>query len=174
MEGRGTKLTCKHCGKTWELTPLGELQAAEGETEFSHIPDWYAWERQQVAQEILDGSYNLDIDVEIAMLVDFKAIYQVGEGHLTHDRNGFVLTGCDGKLHYTQKPQACFGMYADYYWYEIGDIICIGDADTHYFLFPKDETVSVAKIRLATEELYKLHKGRKLNPPAKALDTDTL
>ena len=127
MEGRGTRLTCHHCGKEYELTPLGQLEALDGNTEISHIPDWYRWEREQVKQEILDGTYNLDTDVGIAMQVDYKAIYLVGEGHLTHDRNGFVLTGCDGKLDYTQKPQSCFGLYADYYWYEIADCICIGD-----------------------------------------------
>ena len=160
MEGKGTLLTCRHCGKQYELTPLGELKALEGETEISHIPDWYKWEREQVRQEILDGTYHLDTDVGIAMQVDYKAIYMVGEGHLVHDRNGFVLTGCDGKLDYTQKPQSCFGLYADYYWYEIGDCICIGDNEVHYFLFPKKEGVSVAKLRLATEEMYKLYKER--------------
>ena len=161
MVGKGDTLTCKHCGKQWELTPLGELKAAEGETEYSHIPDWYAWERKEVAQEILDGTYKLDIDVDIAMLVDFKAIYQVGEGHLVHDRDGFKLTGCDGRLNYTQKPQACYGLYADYYWYEIADTICIGDNERLYYCFPKGEAM-VAKTRLAVEEMYKLYKSRKL------------
>ena len=172
--GKGTTLKCSACGKEYELTTLGEMKALEGETEISHIPDWYRWEREQVKQDLLNDTYKLDIDVKIAVQVDYKAVYTVGEGHLTHDRNGFVLTGCDGKLHYSQKPQACFGLYADYYWYEIGDIICIGDADTHYFLFPKDKTVSVAKIRLATEELYKLYKARIMKPAAKAPGTDTL
>ncbi len=161
MVGKGTTLTCKHCGKTWELTPLGELKALEGKTEFSHIPDWYAWERQQICQEILDDTYKLDIDVDIAMLVDFKAIYKVGEGHLTHDRDGFRLTGCGGRLNYSQKPQACYGLYADYYWYEIADTICIGDNERLYYCFPKGEAM-VAKTRLAVEEMYKLYKARKL------------
>ena len=160
MEGKGTLLTCHHCGEQFELTTLGELKALGGQTEISHIPDWYRWEREQVKQEILDGTYNLDTDVDIAIQVDYKAIYKVGEGHLTHDRNGFHLTGCDGKLDYSQKPQSCYSLYADYYWYEIADCICIGDTEVHYFLFPKKEGVSVAKLRLATEEMYKLYKSR--------------
>ena len=160
MEGKGTGLTCHHCGKHYELTPLGQLQAADGQTEFSHIPDWSAWEGQQVRQEILDGTYKLDVDVDIAMMVDFKAIYMVGQGHLTHDLEGFHLTGCDGRLEYRQKPQACYGLYADYYWYEIADVICIGDNDKLYYCFPKGGDV-VAKTRMATEEMYKLYKARK-------------
>ena len=127
-------------------------------------------QREQVRQEILDGTYETDTDVNIAMQVDYKAIYMVGEGHLTHDRNGFRLTGCDGKLQYTQKPQACYSLYADYYWYEIADCVCIGDNEVHYFLFPKKEGVSVAKMRLATEEMYKLYKARLLKPAPTTTD----
>ena len=105
MIGKGIHLTCGGCGKRWELTELGEMKALEGDTEFSHIPDWYAWERQQVRQEILDGNYRLGIDVDIALLVDYTAIYKVGEGRLTHDRTGFRLTGCDGRLDYAQKRE---------------------------------------------------------------------
>lgn len=165
MEGRGTHLTCHHCGKRWELTPYGKLQAANGETELSHIPDYYRWERQQVRQEISEGRYRLDTDVQIAIQVDYKAVYLVGQGHLTHDSSGFTLTGCDGRLHYTQKPQSCYSLYSDYYWYELGDMICIGDNDVHYFLFPGKD-VPVAKLRLAAEEMYKLYKAKQLPIPA--------
>ena len=163
MEGRGTTLTCKTCGKQYELDSYGQLVAVSGHTEYPHIPDWYRWERNEVRLDILDGTYKVDTDVTIAMQVDYKAVYMVGEGHLTHDNSGFHLTGCDGRLDYTQKPQSCFGLYADYYWYEIADCICIGDSQVHYFCFPRDKQVSVAKLRLATEEMYKLYKARLLH-----------
>ena len=165
MVGKGTGITCGCCGRHQKLTPLGELKAAEGETKIPHIPDYYQWERQQVRQEILDGTYLLDCDVDIAIQVDYKAIYKVGEGHLVHNNAGFTLTGCDGKLNYTQLPQANYSLYADYYWYEMADVICIGDTEVHYFCFPKNGA-PVAKIRLATEEMYKLFKEKKL-PPVK-------
>lgn len=158
LTGKSTGLTCRHCGRHWELTPIGDLAASEGETEFTHIPDWYRWEREQVRRELADGTYRLDIDVDIAMMVDFKAIYKVGQGRLTHDREGFTLTGCDGRLRYTQKPTASYGLYADYYWYEIADTICIGDNRCLYYCFPK-KGCPVAKTRLAAEELYKLCKA---------------
>ena len=164
MEGRGEVLRCGHCGKQWALKTDGQMLAQNGETEIPHIPDWYRWERQQVRQEIEEGRYLLDCPVKIAMQVDYKAVYMVGEGRLLHDGNGFRLTGCDGKLDYAQKPQACFSLYADYYWYEIADCICIGDQEVHYFCFPQEEGVSVAKLRLATEEMYKLYKTRQRKP----------
>lgn len=165
MLGKGTGITCGCCGAYHELTELGELKALKGETRISHIPDYYQWEREQVRQEILNGTYLLDIDVDIAIQVDYQAIYQVGEGRLIHNNAGFSLTGCDGRLHYTQPPQACYGLYADYYWYEMADVVCIGDTEVHYFCFPKNGA-PVAKIRLATEEMYKLFKAKQL-PPVK-------
>ena len=161
MQGKGTGITCGACGKHWEMTSLGELQAQEGETEISHIPDYYRWEREQVRQEILDGTYHLEAEVDIAVQVDYKAIYTVGSGRLTHDNTGFHLTGCGGKLDYTQKPQVHYSLYADYFWYEMADVVCIGDTEVHYFcLFKNGE--SVAKIRLAAEEMYKLYKAKLL------------
>ena len=161
MEGRGTQITCKHCGKSYELTTLGQLKATAGETEIPHIPDYYRWERQQVRQEIENGTYRLDTDVDIVMQVDYKTFYKVGHGHLIHDNSGFTLTGCNGKLHYTQKPNFSYSLYCDYFWYEIDDVIGIGDNEVHYFLFPKNHA-PVAKVRLATAEMYKLYKAKKL------------
>lgn len=159
-EGKGTHFGCRRCGKQYELDELGRLQALEGETEFPHIPDWYAWERASVRQELEEGTYCLDTEVEIGMLVDFKAIYMVGSGRLVHDTNGFTLTGCDGQLHFERPAKQNYSLYADYYWYELGDIICIGDRETQYYCFPKGNT-PVAKARLATEELYKLLRERR-------------
>ena len=161
MLGKGITLTCGHCGKVWQMDTLGQMKATEGETEYSHIPNWYAWERAQVRKELEEGTYSLETDVNIGMLVDFKAIYMVGEGHLSHTQEGFRLTGCDGKLDYTQGALSCYGLYADYYWYELADVICIGNQDALYYCFPKDDT-PVAKTRMATEELYKLKKQRKV------------
>ena len=164
MEGRGTTLTCHSCGKRWELNTLGVLRAHTGETEYPHIPDWYAWERSQVRKELESGTYRMEADVEIGIMVDYKAIYMVGRGRLTHDENGFRLTGCDGKLDYSQGPLACYGLYSDYYWYELGDIVCIGNKDALYYCFPQGGD-AVAKTRMAAEELYKLKKRRRVKIP---------
>ena len=160
MEGKGIKLTCHSCGKVYTLTETGYLSADNGDTRFDHVPDWYAWQREEVRREIESGTYDLDIDVDISMLVNTKALYNIGEGRLQHNENGFRITGCDGALDYALPPQASYSLYADYFWYEIGDVISIGDKDGLYYCFPKDKTIPVAKARLATEELYKL-KSRK-------------
>jgi hypothetical protein len=158
MVGKGTTLTCKQCGKQYELTEYGYLDAKDGDTKFDHVPDWYQWERECVRKEISDDTYQLEVPVDICMLVDMKHIYRVGEGVLVHNSEGFQLTGCDGKLQYSQKATASYSLYADYFWYEIGDVICIGDNNVSYYCFPKTEGDSVAKTRLAAEEIYKIQK----------------
>ena len=158
-EGKGITFTCHHCGAKYELTELGKLQALNVEPKFDHIPDWYAWQRSQVRQTLADGTYCLDQEVDIGVMVNFKAIYMVGSGRLTHTNEGFSLVGCDGRLQYEQGPLTCYSLYADYYWYEIGDVICIGNNDVLYYCFPKGGDV-VAKTRIATEELYKMKKQR--------------
>jgi len=161
MVAKGTGLICQECGKAYELTEYGYLRATKGDTEFDHVPDWYRWERECVREEIENGTYSLEVPVEICMMVNMKAIYRVGEGKLTHTTEGFHLTGCDGQLEYKQKPSSSYSLYSDYFWYEIGDVICIGDNKVLYYCFPKAEGDIVAKTRLATEEMYKLIKQSK-------------
>ena len=91
-------------------------------------------------------------------MCDYKGLYMVGKGVLRHDKSGFNLVGCDGALNYSQSPTASYSLNADYFWYEIGDTICIGDNQRLYYCFPPKD-VSVTKARLATEELYKMIKG---------------
>jgi len=157
MEGKGIHLTCHSCQKQWEMDEYGQLMACEGETQYPHIPDWYTWQRDCVRKELEDGSYLLDTPVDIAIQVNLDGVCMIGEGHLTHDLNGFRLTSGDGKLDYKQSPVASHTLYSDYYWYEIGDMIGIGNNEFSYFCFPKTNT-SVTKARLATEELYKMRK----------------
>ena len=157
MHGEGTTITCRVCGDKHELTETGFLKNLSGNNTFTHIPDWYDWQRKEVRAGLQDGTYSLDVDVDIYVLKDLKCIYKVGDGHLHHGSSGFYLEGCGGKLQYEQKPKASYSLYADYYWYEIGDMICIGNMKCLYYCFPKDQSLDVvANTRIATEELYKM------------------
>lgn len=176
MIGKGITITCSHCGEIHELTEEGVLKRttsgigqkfsdrtahtaddATDRTRFPYITDWYQWERECVRKEIEDQSYRLSFDVDILALVDEKSMYRIGDGVLTHTTEGFHLTGCDGKLDYVQSPKASYSLYADYFWYEIGDMVSIGNTEIQYYCFPKDNNEShqaiVAKARLAAEEM---------------------
>ena len=157
MKGSGTGISCGACGAHWELDEYGVLQGAQNP--YPHVPDWFAWQRSQVRQQLEEGTYGLDLPVEIGLLRDTSALYMVGEGRLTHGPEGFALTGCGGELHYAQGPRASHTVNCDFYWYQIQDVIGIGDRKCQYFCFPK-EPIPVAKVRLAAEELYKMSKKR--------------
>ena len=114
MKGEGISLSCGCCGKSWELTETGYLRADDGDDIFDHVPDWYAWERECVRDELEKGEYRLDIPVRISLLADTKCLYNVGEGRLIHDNEGFHLTGCDGRLDYHHAPELSYSLYSDY------------------------------------------------------------
>ena len=154
--GKGIEITCTECGKVHVLDEYGALTSPDGNPSFTSIPDWYAWERECVRDEIRNGSYRFDIPVDILMAIDNKKLYRVGEGNLTHSKEGFRLTGCDGKLSYEHKPLCSYSINADFNWYEIGDVISFGNHDALYYCFPKDKTFPVAKARLAAEEIFKI------------------
>lgn len=156
MLGEGTHLTCRACSKRWELTELGYLRAEEGETEFEHIPDWNRWQRECVREEILSGSYGYDEPVDIYMIVNYKGAYKVGNGVLHHDTEGFHLVGCDGRLDYRQSSRSMYTCESALYWYQIKDVIGMGDKRALYFAMPRERQELVNKTRLAVEEIYKL------------------
>jgi hypothetical protein len=157
MLGKDTSISCTACGRSYELDEYGYLRG-DSDAKFDHIPDWFAWERECVRQEIEDGKYSFSSPVRICMGVDLKHIYYVGKGTLTHNSEGFHLTGVGGKLDYVQKPQASHSICADFNWYEIGDVICLGNSKALYYCFPDDTSIPVVKTRLAAEEMYKIYR----------------
>ena len=167
MKASGISIKCERCNAEWELTELGKMEL-KGDTPagikapklFDHIPDWFNWERQCVREEIETGQYSLDVPVHIYMIVDYKAFYEVGDGRLTHGADGFHLTGCDGILDFVQKPLSSYSVNSDYFYYEIGDMISIGDKNGLFYCFPPEGYDVVAKTRLAAEELYKIKKNQ--------------
>ena len=72
--GKGIILTCHKCGAQYELDTLGRLKAINVTPKFTHIPDWFAWERDEIRKEIENGTYSLDVPVDIAILKDPKAL----------------------------------------------------------------------------------------------------
>lgn len=156
MVGKGIHLKCENCGALYTLDEYGFLKGDNVEAKFDHVPDWYKWERKCVRDELINNEYHLRADVDIYMIVDTKYLYKVGSGVLEHSKEGFHLTGCDGKIDHYQKPSSSYSLNADYFWYEIGDMIGIGDMKNAYYCFPENCGDIVAKTRLAAEELYKL------------------
>lgn len=158
MQGEATALECNACGALYEMDTLGRLNAKDGKKCFSHIPDWVDWQRECVKNDISSGKYSLEAEVEIGIIKDHKALYKVGNGILTHNEEGFTLKGCNNTLEFKQPALASHSINADFYFYTMGDIICIGDKETLYYCFTPPE-IPVFKARLAAEEIYKLKRA---------------
>ena len=156
MRGRGCELVCAACGKKHTLSEYGELTSEDGTPAFQYVSDWYRWERECVKEELVSGTYSFCEEVEILMATDLKRVYRVGEGTLAHTSEGIRLTGCDGEISYIHKPLSSYSICVDFNWYEIGDMVGIGNHEAFYYCFPKNKSAPVAKVRLAAEELYKL------------------
>jgi 1-acyl-sn-glycerol-3-phosphate acyltransferase len=93
MSSSGAQLRCDACGKTWTLGIYGELSADRGETEFTHIPDWYEWERLQVKNEIQAGTYCFSGPVTVDSLPNAERFVRLGEGFMVHSMEGFSVVG---------------------------------------------------------------------------------
>lgn len=85
MQSHGHSLICDSCGKTWEMSEYGRMHSPDGETEFEHIPHWYEYQRDEVKKEIINGKYQLRIEVTIDALPNEKGFVSLGQGTLTHN-----------------------------------------------------------------------------------------
>jgi hypothetical protein len=74
---------------------------------------------------------------------------------------GFHLTGCDGKLDYRQSSKSMYTCEAVPYWYQIGDVIGMGNNRMLYYAFPTENKHVVGKVKLATEEIFKILNEKK-------------
>ena len=158
MSTSGHTLKCDACGKTWDYSIYGELKANEGDTEFSHIPDWYEWEREEVRKEIEAGKYYFESPVHVDLLPKDKFI-PIGKATLIHSKEGFKLKGVYQEKEYEVNipGSATYGVHIEYeYLGKFGDCVDLNTIDNTYYVYPECERFSVTKISLATEEIFKI------------------
>ncbi|NLZ18978.1 MAG: hypothetical protein GXY24_01735 [Bacteroidales bacterium] len=159
MASEGTRLYCRHCGKSWIMNPLGELKADSGETEFSHIPDWYEWERANVRREVEEGRYCTGpLHVHVDSLPNAKAFIRLGQGTLVHDMDGFHVSGTDvdgDPFEMILKVPSLYSCHIEYeYLGKYGDCVDLNTLKDTWYIYPEEKKFSVTKMALATEELF--------------------
>jgi transcription elongation factor Elf1 len=160
MSSRGITLKCEACGKTWEMSEYGQLYASSGETEFSHIPDWYEWERANVRKEVENGTYSFKKPVRIESLPNAKGFITLDKpGELIHNMDGFTLTGEIEKEPFavTWQAPSLYSCHIEYDYKDRGDCVDLNTSSDTLYCFPQGSDFSITKIALATEELYNYH-----------------
>ena len=163
MTSEGDKLICTECGKTWTMSTLGELSGDDGVTEFSHIPDWYEWERKNVRAEVEAGTYSTgEMPVTVDSLPNARRFIRLGEGTMVHDMNGFTVRGTDVEGDPFEMIKPVPSLYSCHIEYEYlgkhGDCVDLNTLDDTWYIYPHDCEFAVTKMALATEELYFKHR----------------
>jgi ssDNA-binding Zn-finger/Zn-ribbon topoisomerase 1 len=159
MDSKGHTLFCTSCNETYEMDVLGRLHNQNGNSIFTHIPDWFEWQRKMVRKEIEQNQYNVKMDVVIESLPNSDGFYRLGDGELTHNENGFYLKG-DG-FEITKPVPANFGVHIEYDYFTKGDCISFSTLNDTFYIYPKDQSYSVTKFHFATEELFKYYNNLK-------------
>lgn len=162
MASKGAEIFCTECGKRWTLNENGTLSANDGETEFTQIPDWFDWEREQVEKQIESGEYSFSDEVEVYSMPRCWKFEKLGKARLTHDiENGFVIEGNYNGAPYRvhRHPLQINSLHVEYDWYRIKRDDCIDistENDSFYCYFMNAENI-VTKLGFATEALYRKH-----------------
>ncbi len=165
MNSIGTEIFCESCGKRWNLNDDGTLTALSGETEFSHIPDWFEWERSEVRRQVREGSYSFSDEVEVYSLPRTWRFIPIGNAVVTHDaENGFRIKGHYRGEDYeiTRRPLDTNSLHIEYDYCYIKPLDCfdISYENDSFYCYPTKKNI-VTKLAFATEEIYKMQMERK-------------
>lgn len=155
---KDTKIWCEHCGSIWEMNVYGQLKRQNGEDIFTHVPDWYRWERENVRREIEEGRYHFEDTARLEKIINASAGFKViGNVKLTHDENGFTMKGSlnNGQtFEFNRTVASMRSVHIEYDFKERGDAIDLCTLDDTYFVFPLTARNCLTKLHFATEELH--------------------
>ena len=165
MASEGADIFCTECNKRWHLNEDGTLTATEGETEFSHVPDWFLWEREQVKGQIERGEYHFEDVVDVHSMPRCTEFVALGEAKLIHDiEEGFILEGTHrGEPYRIQRmPLENNSLHVEYDFPHIKPFDCLdlSTNDDSFYCFPTKQNV-VTKLAFATEIIYEMHLARR-------------
>ena len=172
MDSRDSQIWCGRCGARWEMDVYGRLHRLDGEDRFTHVPDWYRWQRENVRAQVRQGLYRFEDSVRVEQLVNGKVGFRyVGDMKLTQDENGFTLAGKDakGQDFFLNRPVSTMASCHIEYDFKKKGITRPGPAldlatqTQTYFVFPLTRGAELTKLHFAAEELFDYHRelGRK-------------
>lgn len=158
MNSKGTILYCEECGKKWELKENGQMEAIDGVTEFSHVPDWYLWQRTFVKKEVENGTYYFEDEVEVYSLPRTTSVPYLGKAKIVHTASfGFILEGYYNNAPYRiiRTPLQANSLHIEYDYVHVKpfDAFVINTEDDTYICYPKKQNV-ITKLAFAVEEIY--------------------
>ena len=165
MDSEGADIYCKACGKRWHLREDGNLEALNGETEFSHVPDWFMWERSQVAEQIENGTYVFEDEVDVYGFPRCWRFIPLGKAKVRHTIDeGWVVeghyNGADYRIHRQPIQQNSLHIEYDYCYIRPEDCFDISTENDSLYCYPCNRKNVVTKLAFATEILYQRAKEK--------------
>lgn len=165
MDSKNSEIFCKKCNKRWTLNEDGTLSSLDGETEFTHVPDWFLWQRDQVEKQIQNGEYYFEDEVDVYSMPRCWKFEHLGKAKITHDaENGFTLTGFYNNKEYciNRKPLKMNSLHIeyDYCYLKPEDCFDISTENDSFYCYPYNKKNVVTKLAFATEILYQNAKNR--------------
>ncbi len=157
MKSDGINLWCEHCHKEWTYNEDATL---DGDV-FTSVAEWFDWERANVIEQIENGEYSFEDEVNVYGLPNTKKWRKLGIGKLTHDvEKGFTLTYYDeGKeIKIERKPTEMYSCHIEYDYRKCGDCLDISTDEDTFFVNPINFDNMLTKFHFATEEIYRYHK----------------
>ena len=164
MGSKGAEIFCRECGKRWTLTENGSLVANEGVTEFSHVPDWFLWEREEVRLEVERGEYRFEDEVDVYSMPGCWRFEPLGKAKILHDaEEGFILEGRyrDADYRIVRRPLEINSLHVEYDFPHVRVDDCFDLSTEHdsFYCYPTKENV-LTKLAFATEIIYEIHEAR--------------
>lgn len=165
-ESCDTKIWCNDCHAEWEMNELGELHRTDGGKDvFTHVPDWYRWERENVRNEVRSGNYHFEDIARLEHLVNCQIGFkELGTVKLTHNADGFTMTGTlndGGEFNFNRTVFSMRSLHIEYDFKKRGDAIDLVDNGETYFVFPQTAHNVLTKLHFATEELHRVDSERR-------------
>ena len=158
MKSEGTELWCEECGARWEMDTLSRLSGVNTDKGFSHIPDWYRWEREEVKKEVESGTYSFSDEVRVEDYYSTKVgLVPVCDAKLVHDKHGIRVESVDGAFELKKSVASMYSIHVEYDFLKKGDCFDASDEKTTYFIFLKTAYNYLTKLHFAVEELYKYY-----------------
>ncbi|MGI6315075.1 MAG: hypothetical protein ACOX17_00085 [Christensenellales bacterium] len=157
MNSRGDTLRCIACGKRWELTPSGRLEAETGETMFSRVTDWGDWQAAMLRQA--PDSLSLEVPVRVAGMTGSAGFGPEVPAQFVLGTEGLMIEGELGEEQTVLYWEAASlrGVYVSYAG-ERQQIQISTLTDTYRVTLPA--SLPAAKVSQAVNVLYRMRKEK--------------
>lgn len=156
MDSKGKRIWCINCGRQWEMNRYGRIKARRGQSEFFHVLDWIAWEKECISQEIQKGTYYFEDTVRVEMPLKGKKSGQQGIAHFSQNAHATRLICAYAGEEYTMiRPGKTLEKLTIAYDYlGKGDCFEFPGHEGTLRCYPSRRDV-VTKLAYATEEIHR-------------------